>query len=71
VEVTAVDDAGRVHLTFVGACDGCFLRPMTLAATIAPAISRIDGVAGIVVKGMVVSPRTLAFVHERLSKERA
>jgi Fe-S cluster biogenesis protein NfuA len=70
VEVRAVEDGGRVHLRLLGACDGCLLRPVTVAITVGPALAEVEGLSEVHVEGMAVSQDLLASVRERLAKRR-
>jgi len=70
VEVKDVDASGRVYLRFVGACCGCFLRPMTIAASVAPALRLLEGVASFEVEGMVIPVETLMHFRGRIAKGR-
>jgi len=50
-----IDDDGRVHVNFTGACTGCPYRPVTMAATIRPALLQIEGVTGVEATGSRIS----------------
>jgi Fe-S cluster biogenesis protein NfuA len=51
VKLKAIDEKGRVSLQFTGMCTGCLYRPVTMAATIRPALMEIDGVTDVEANG--------------------
>lgn len=55
VELEHVDDDGRVRVRFTGMCTGCLYRPVTMAATVRPALLEIDGVSAVEAAGSRVS----------------
>lgn len=56
------DDEGRVTVRFTGMCTGCPARPLTMAATVRPALARVEGVVEVVATGSRIS----AEAEERL-----
>jgi Fe-S cluster biogenesis protein NfuA len=59
IDATAVDEQGRVHVRFTGACTTCAYRKMTLVGAVYPRLAAIDGVEGIACEGVPVTPREL------------
>jgi Fe-S cluster biogenesis protein NfuA len=55
IQLDHVDDDGRVHLNFTGACTGCPYRPVTMATTIRPGLLQIEGVTGVEATGSRIS----------------
>lgn len=55
VELEDVDADGRVRVRFTGMCTGCLYRPVTMAATVRPALMEIDGVSAVEAAGSRVS----------------
>lgn len=51
VDLVGVTADGVVELRFTGMCTGCPLRPMTMEATIRPALMRVDGVREVTATG--------------------
>jgi len=51
IELTDVDDTGRVQVKFTGMCTGCLYRPITMSATIRPALMEVDGVSEVEAPG--------------------
>ena len=51
IELSEIDSQGRVTVKFVGMCIGCLYRPITMSATIRPALMEIDGVTDVVAIG--------------------
>lgn len=65
VELDRVDDQGKVRVRFTGMCTGCLYRPVTMAATVRPALMEIDGVTAVEAAGSRVS----AAAEERLAED--
>jgi Fe-S cluster biogenesis protein NfuA len=57
VELEDVDADGNVRVRFTGMCTGCLYRPVTMAATIRPALMELDGVASVQAAGSRVSEK--------------
>jgi Fe-S cluster biogenesis protein NfuA len=55
IELDGLDQDGRVRIQFTGMCTGCPFRPVTLAATIRPALAEIPGVTEVEAAGVRVS----------------
>jgi Fe-S cluster biogenesis protein NfuA len=55
IEVVDVSGDGVVRLRFTGMCTGCMYRPVTMAATIRPALLALDGVSAVEAEGCRVS----------------
>jgi Fe-S cluster biogenesis protein NfuA len=53
--VEDVSDDGTVRVRFTGQCTGCMFRPVTLEATIRPALLDVPGVACVEADGCRVS----------------
>lgn len=51
IELADIDDEGRIKLKFTGMCTGCLYRPITMSATIRPALMEIDGVSEVEAPG--------------------
>ncbi|HEV7444479.1 MAG TPA: NifU family protein [Steroidobacteraceae bacterium] len=67
VELVEVDRQGAVLLRFSGKCTGCELRPLTLAATIRPALLSIPGVRGVSAVGTRISEEAERRLAQTLS----
>ena len=63
VEILDVTAGGSVELRFTGMCTGCPYRPLTMAATLRPALLRVPGVTHVVAEGSRIS----AEAEERLA----
>jgi Fe-S cluster biogenesis protein NfuA len=59
IDATGVDEQGRVHVRFTGACTTCAYRKMTLVGAVYPRLAAIDGVEGIACEGVPVTAREL------------
>lgn len=59
VEVTAVDEAGVVHVNFTGACTRCSYRKLTMLGAIYPRVRSIEGVSGVAAEGVPISKADL------------
>jgi len=55
LELRSVSAGGVVRVRFVGACAGCPLRPLTLAATVRPRLGELPGVTGVEDEGGRIS----------------
>jgi Fe-S cluster biogenesis protein NfuA len=64
VELEDVTDAGEVHLRFTGMCTGCPFRPVTMAATVRPALMEIEGVTSVHAVGSRISAQAEARMAE-------
>lgn len=62
IELVGVDADGVVELRFTGMCQGCPFRPLTMHATIAPALLTVPGVTEVYAAGARISE----FAQERL-----
>jgi Fe-S cluster biogenesis protein NfuA len=62
LELIGVDLHGVVELRFAGMCQGCPFRPVTMHATVVPALSEVQGVTEVRADGTRVSE----FAAERL-----
>jgi Fe-S cluster biogenesis protein NfuA len=60
VELDSVTDNGEVHLRFTGMCTGCPFRPVTMAATVRPALMEIEGVTSVHAVGSRISAQAEA-----------
>jgi Fe-S cluster biogenesis protein NfuA len=59
IDATGVDEEGRVHVRFTGACTTCAYRKMTLVGAVYPRLASIEGVEGIACEGVPVTRREL------------
>jgi Fe-S cluster biogenesis protein NfuA len=59
IDALGVDERGRVHVRFTGACTTCAYRKMTLVGAVYPRLAGIAGVEGIACDGVPVTPREL------------
>jgi Fe-S cluster biogenesis protein NfuA len=66
VEIASVGQRGDVHLQFTGMCMGCPYRPVTMAATVRPALMEIDGVTEVHAVGSRVSEHAERRMREDL-----
>jgi Fe-S cluster biogenesis protein NfuA len=55
IELAAVTAEGDVQVSFTGMCTGCPYRAVTLATTIVPAITELEGVRSVHADGVRVS----------------
>lgn len=55
IELDRVDVDGNVRVRFTGMCTGCLYRPITMAATVRPALMEVDGVTSVSAVGSRVS----------------
>jgi Fe-S cluster biogenesis protein NfuA len=60
VELVDTDARGAVRLRFTGMCAGCRLRPLTLRATIEPALLAVPGVTAVEADGGRISAEAAA-----------
>lgn len=51
IELVGVSDDGVVRIRFTGMCFGCALRPLTLAASVRPALLAVEGVSRVEMTG--------------------
>ena len=58
IEVVDVSDSGVVDVRFLGMCQGCPIRPLTLHGTIAPRIGRVEGVVEVRARGVRIADET-------------
>ncbi|HUB75854.1 MAG TPA: NifU family protein [Solirubrobacteraceae bacterium] len=63
IELVGCDAAGVVTLRFAGACCGCPYRPLTLAATIRPALEALPGVSEVRAGGARLSDEALSRIR--------
>ncbi|HZQ06750.1 MAG TPA: NifU family protein [Anaerolineae bacterium] len=54
LELLTVQASGTIRLRFLGACEGCLLRPVTLVGCIVPALAQVGAIVNIEVEGMAV-----------------
>ena len=71
VQLVEVSGDGLVRLRFTGMCAGCMLKPLTMAAVVAPALSDIAGVTGVDAAGTRVSGQAHARVLAAQAQEAA
>lgn len=64
VELVDVSEEGHVTVAFTGMCQGCRFRPMTLYATLVPALMTVPGVTAVNVRGMRMSDEAVARMRE-------
>ncbi|MFI7708682.1 NifU family protein [Nonomuraea sp. NPDC049480] len=55
IELSRVSDEGEVHVQFTGMCTGCPYRPVTMAATVRPALLQIEGITSVHAQGSRIS----------------
>ena len=55
VDLVGVESDGTVRVQFNGMCAGCLYRPVTMAATVRPALLEIEGVTSVQAVGSRVS----------------
>lgn len=55
LELSHVSDEGDVEVSFTGMCTGCPYRPVTMVATVRPALMEIPGVRSVTAVGSRVS----------------
>lgn len=55
IELVDVSPDGTVRVRYVGKCSGCEIRPLTMAATIRPALLAVAGVTGVEAAGARIS----------------
>jgi Fe-S cluster biogenesis protein NfuA len=55
IQLDRIDDDGRVHVNFTGACTGCPYRPVTMETTIRPALLQLGGVTSVEATGSRIS----------------
>lgn len=55
IEVVELSDDGVLRLRFTGMCTGCPYRPLTMAATIRPALLSVNGITRVDAAGSRVS----------------
>jgi len=67
IELVGVSDGGVVELRFVGMCQGCVARPMTLYGTVIPALMGVPGVTEVRAQGVRISDAAARRAAERLS----
>lgn len=60
IELVDVSAGGTVRVRFTGMCVGCTLRPLTMRATVLPALSEIAGVTAVVADGTRISEEAAA-----------
>ncbi|RKE38663.1 NifU-like protein [Paraburkholderia sp. BL23I1N1] len=67
LELVDADDSGTVVVRFTGMCTGCLLRPMTSAATVQPALLRLEGVTEVKIEGSRISDEAARRIARALS----
>lgn len=55
VELAELTNGGAVQVRFTGMCTGCPYRPVTMAATVRPALMEIEGVTSVEAVGSRIS----------------
>lgn len=55
IELSGISGDGEVHVQFTGMCTGCPYRPVTMAATVRPALLQIEGVTSVHAQGSRIS----------------
>jgi len=60
IELIDVSAGGTVRVRFTGMCVGCTLRPLTMRATVLPALSAIAGVTAVHADGTRISEEAAA-----------
>jgi Fe-S cluster biogenesis protein NfuA len=65
VELVEVTASGVVELRFTGMCTGCPLRPMTMEATIRPALMSVAGVRDVTAPGARLAQEALTQLRAR------
>jgi Fe-S cluster biogenesis protein NfuA len=58
IKLLGVSDHGVVDVQFVGMCQGCPIRPLTLYGTITPRIEQVDGVTEVRARGVRIADET-------------
>jgi Fe-S cluster biogenesis protein NfuA len=56
IELASVSADGTVTVRFLGACAGCPLKPVTMAATVRRLLAGVEGVARVEAVGVHLSP---------------
>lgn len=55
VYVDRVDERGVVHVNFVGACERCGYRKLTMLGPLLAAVRHVDGVTGLACDGVPIT----------------
>jgi Fe-S cluster biogenesis protein NfuA len=55
IELVDVSEQGRVTVRFTGMCSGCLNKPLTMATTVRPALTQIQGVTSVEAQGGRIS----------------
>lgn len=69
IELIDVKDTGQVTVRFRGKCRGCDLKPLTLAATVRPALLAVPGVTAVIAAGARISDEAAKRVAEALGPD--
>ena len=64
LQLATVTADGTLRVRFTGMCTGCPYRPLTLAATVRPALGRLEGVRAVEAEGSRIS----AEAEERVAR---
>ncbi|MFI6085795.1 NifU family protein [Streptomyces sp. NPDC051217] len=64
LELSSVSDDGAVEVLFTGMCTGCPYRPVTMEATVRPALMEIPGVTSVSAVGSRISAQAERRVAE-------
>lgn len=55
LELVSASDDGAVEVEFTGMCTGCPYRPVTMEATVRPALMAVPGVTSVAARGSRIS----------------
>jgi Fe-S cluster biogenesis protein NfuA len=68
LELEDIAEDGRVTVRYTGMCTGCLYRPVTMAATIRPALLEITGVTGVEAVGSRLNDEASRKLEEDLGR---
>lgn len=66
VDLVGIDERGSITVAFTGMCTGCPLRPLTMAGTVRPGLTDVDGVSSVHAVGGRISDEAEARLVELL-----
>ena len=66
IELVRVDEHGVVEVRFVGMCQGCALKPVTLYGSIVPVLLEVPGVTDVRAQGVCLSEATVERARKML-----
>jgi Fe-S cluster biogenesis protein NfuA len=69
VALESIDDDGTISVRFTGMCAGCQYRPVTMIATIEPALMAVPGVTAVDVRGARVSKEAAVRLRNALQAD--